>query len=171
MDVYNDYYNPGSYDERLLADKLGFSKKPFNLNEKLRNDELEEKLRQSKEELQRARRELETQAKQPRREHFTVGGCGCGCDNMRSSATNAPEAQHAAPRDLHAQPNAQPSTSSIPAQDTIFGMPMKNFLILVVAVFMAVLMFQHNQLSYEIRELKNILKPNQQPQTQQPPPV
>lgn len=161
MDVYNDYYNPGSYDERLLADKLGFSKKPFNLNEKLRNDELEEKLRQSKEELQRARRELETQAKQPRREHFTVGGCGCGCDNMRSSATNAPEAQ----------PNAQPSTSSIPAQDTMFGMPMKNFLILVVAVFMAVLMFQHNQLTHEIRELKNILKPHQQPQTQQPPPV
>jgi hypothetical protein len=167
MDVYNDYYNPGSYDERLLADKLGFSKKPFNLNEKLRNDELEEKLRQSKEELQRARRELETQAKQPRREHFTVGGCGCGCDNMRSSATNAPEVSSVAQTGVSsAVPNP------IPAQDTMFGMPMKNFLILVVAVFMAVLMFQHNQLSYEIRELKNILKPQSQPQqSQQPPPA
>lgn len=149
MDVYSDYYNPGNYDDRLIAEKLGFSKKSFDLNEKLRNDDLEEKLRKSQQELKRARKELELSLNKPsgRREHFTVGGCGCGCDNMSNptstNTTTTPNAQ--AP-----QPN-----------DTIFGMPMRNFLIMVVAVFMAVIMFQHNQLTYEIRELKNILRPQQ----------
>lgn len=83
-----DPYNSISYDEQLVAEKLGmFDYKPesFDINSNI-------KMALMQEELDRAKKQLESKKHvlpDDKREHFT-GGCGCNATEGFKGAQNTP---------------------------------------------------------------------------------
>lgn len=126
MDVYTDYFNPGSYDDKLIAEKLGYSKKPFDLNEKLRNDDLERKVRMLEIELSR-KKAAEEVVRKPQRESFTPSE-PCQCKQNEQTV-----------------------------DEKIFGLSTKNFLLVVIAVLVILLMNESSQHAKDLRDIKSLL--------------
>lgn len=141
MDIFADYANPVGYDQRLIMDKLGYDtpnaiEKSQNVNDRLRLALLEHELAESKRKLQ----EVDITKRQPIKETFVSGGGGCGC--------GASEGMKA---------KSRPSYQELEDGETIMGLSIKKFMIILVVIMAAFCVSQYFSHQNEMRELMSAM--------------